>query len=525
MADRRDYFFRQKVTEAELDAGFEGLEQADRALSVDHELIGIVLGMGVSQKAGTPDLSVDVQGPGTAYSKQGERIGFSSTQNVDVSQDDGASSTAVAVGGNEKWISVFIEFDRALSDPRIDGNSVTVFHVRDESFSFSVVQGAEASIGTATRPALDPNKILLADVRRTFGQTQILNADISTTRREDAFKYTGGTVEIIQGTAHDAIGSLLTAFNNHLDGAANQHPASEITYGGSGNWATGSGIAAGTIEAALDQVVSDLATVAATSGADRVGIKARSNWLGGRTNPATNVFAAIEKIINDLAATNASDDGAERIGFNASGNIAATDVGAAIRELDTEKVAKAGDSMTGSLSLGGGADFLYSPGRSRTIAVPLSAARVKDGSGWIPDTVNQGEWITDGATFDERIFFDLLPFLPDGATFASVSVVWEQTAGFGSVSDQMAARLRRHQFNYTTLARTVSDPVGFGAAYGTGTGIKINNALNPSNFTIDKLTGTLADTALLLEIESAVGGVSRLLAVRMTFTDPGPRNI
>ena len=35
MADRLDYYFRQRVTEAELDLGFELLEKADRNLAAD----------------------------------------------------------------------------------------------------------------------------------------------------------------------------------------------------------------------------------------------------------------------------------------------------------------------------------------------------------------------------------------------------------------------------------------------------------------------------------------------------------
>lgn len=228
MAHRKDYYFRQKVTEAELDAGFEGLEQADFNLAVDHDLVGIVVGAGVSQKSGTPNISVDVAGPGVAYSKQGQRISFGPTQNVPVNLDDSAASTAVGSSGNEKIVSVFLEFDRTLSDPRIDGNSVTVYFDRAESFRFSVVQGAEATAGSAVPPALSSSKILLADITRTFGQTQILNGNISTTRRESAYKFTGGAITVDQGTAHDAIGALLTELNLHIGGTAYKHGTDDI---------------------------------------------------------------------------------------------------------------------------------------------------------------------------------------------------------------------------------------------------------------------------------------------------------
>jgi hypothetical protein len=275
MADRRDYYFRQKVTEAELDAGFDGLEQADFNLAVDNEFIGVVQGMGVSEKSGTPDLSVDVQGPGTAYSKDGERINFSSTQNVDVSQDDGGTPTTVGTPGNTKVVSVFIEFDRALSDARIDGNSLTVYFQRDESFDFSVVQGAEAAIGAEVPPPLDAGKILLADIRIENGTTQILDSATvgvydqidTTTRREDAFKFTGGTVEVTAGTAHDAISDLITKLNLHVDDGDFYH-----AFSAGQNWEDSTSISATTVTGAIDEIVSDLAgTGAGVSGAHKVG--------------------------------------------------------------------------------------------------------------------------------------------------------------------------------------------------------------------------------------------------------------
>ena len=436
MADRRDYYFRQKVTEAELDSGFDGLEQADFALAVDNDLIGIVAGLGVAEAA-IPNLTVDVQGPGTAYSKAGERIAIASTQNQDVSVDDGALSTAVGVPGNEKWVSLFILFDRALSDPRIDGNSVSVFFVRDESFAFSVVQGAEAPLGTAARPALDSGKILLADIHRTFGQTQIVNADIDVTRREDAYRLTG-TVPLVAGTPKEAIEDLLTALNQHIDGVANQHPADELTYAGSGTWAGGiTGLPAGSVENALDQVVVQLAAIVNPSGGERVGTRAlvgtwadgstflsssvwgvlnkivtdlgstgingalkvataaRSAWLGGRTNPADTVFAALDKIITDLAATTGTDDGAERIGAAAGTNLAAGSVRSQLDELDAEKAGLAlanafaalntfdagidvngSETLSGNLTLDGSTSTIAFTARAETAAT--QAALISD---------------------------------------------------------------------------------------------------------------------------------------------------
>lgn len=325
MSNRKDYYFLQNVTEAELDAGFDDLEQADFNFAVDLGLIGIVEGQGVSEKSGTPDLSVDVAA-GTAYSKQGERINIVGTQNVDVSEDDAEVSTAVGSPGNEKWVSVFATFDRALSDPRIDGNSVSVFHVRDESFAFSVVQGTEAAIGAATRPTIPSDKVLLADVRLENGDTQVLDAEIYTDRREDAFASETGSVSITAGTVSAAVDALVSELSGHVDGGGSLHAATSIDYAGSGNWANGSGLTGSptTVEAAIDQIVADLASIGSgDSGASRIGLHGddfTQTWSNGAAVQAGGItlFDLIDVRIVGALASQDANEGADLVGISAT---------------------------------------------------------------------------------------------------------------------------------------------------------------------------------------------------------------
>lgn len=375
--DVRDFYYLQKVTEAELNGAFTAAQQADWNQAIDQDLTGIAAGMTASQAA-SPDLTVDVSGPGTAYDSLGRRIYFGSAQNADVSVDESSVSTAVASSGNEKYVSVFVEFDRTLTDARIDGNGVGLFFQQDESFKFVIQQGSEAAAGSATPVPLDPNMVLVCDILRTYGQTTILDTDLDTSRRQDAISLTTGTLQIIAGTPAAAISDLLTDLNAHVDATATRHAAADIDYAGSGTWAGANGsLAAETVEAALDQIVSDLASSANPSGADRIGTRdttatwadattlgtanvrdalnaivtalgstatgskirvgAVSNWLGGRTNPATDLFSAIDKIIADLAATAASDDGAERIGAEAHGNLVVGSVRSQLNALEDAK--------------------------------------------------------------------------------------------------------------------------------------------------------------------------------------------
>ena len=63
MADRVDFYFRQRVTEAELDLACELLEQADRDLAADIGIYGIVTGAVPTQHSPVPDLTVDLTSP------------------------------------------------------------------------------------------------------------------------------------------------------------------------------------------------------------------------------------------------------------------------------------------------------------------------------------------------------------------------------------------------------------------------------------------------------------------------------
>jgi len=94
------------------------------------------------------------------------------------------SPAIFGTNGNERWLGVFLRFDRLLSDERTDGNSQRVFFRRDESFAIIVRQAPEAAEGSASRVSLVEDELLVCDVRRRAGQTQIAAVDIDTARRQ-----------------------------------------------------------------------------------------------------------------------------------------------------------------------------------------------------------------------------------------------------------------------------------------------------------------------------------------------------
>jgi hypothetical protein len=230
MANRNRFFYRQKVTEAELNKPFGYLEDADHEASYDRGLSGICFGFGVSEHSPLPNLSVDVDGPGVAYDALGQRIRFASLQVCDVSVDHDGNSTAVVNPGNEKFVSVFLKFKRELSDPRTDGHGSTVYFEESESWEFYVTQGAEAP-PTAPRPALEADGILLCDVLLQFGDTAVNTVDLFLDRRQDAF-----VIELLGrypalwhvGQLKDVLDALALISDLHVSGMFLNHHDEDI---------------------------------------------------------------------------------------------------------------------------------------------------------------------------------------------------------------------------------------------------------------------------------------------------------
>ena len=361
MADRTDFHFRQKVTEAELDLAFELLEKADRNLAADLGIYGIISGAAPTQHSPVPDLTIDLTAPARAYDNLGQRIFFGTGQVVDCSVDHAGIPTEVPVAGQERWLGVFLRFDRLLSDPRTDGNSQQVFFRRDESFEIVVRQGPTGPVGVAPKVPLDADELLVCDVKRTHGQSQIQTPDIDISRRQAFIFATGDAVEIVSGlwsilqpavnTVQSALDEVDAELADHFGGAARRHPASDIDFTPHGF------VAAGDVQAAVNELVDDLTTSAAGDpGSKRVGADAVAgaphalaasnvdshlsqmlSWLNAHLNAVSGAHAAsaiaaaahnyitgasvqaqLQEIVDDLQ-SNTSGLGASQVGDNAIG--------------------------------------------------------------------------------------------------------------------------------------------------------------------------------------------------------------
>lgn len=335
--DRFDFYFRQQVSESEVDDAFEAAEQADRNMMVDLGFVGMLIpdSPGVLQHS-SGDLTVDVTGPASGYDQQGKRIAWPTTIRLSCEEDHNGAATEVVGAANSRYLSIVARFLRVDSDSRTDGNGMPVSYSQAEGYELLVFAGSEAL--SPTRPSLPTDGLLLADILLVFGQTQILTADILVDRR----------MEVLVTPA------LAADYVDHVSGAGDRHTAAQIDASILATWADGTTNPAATVQVMLAKFITDLKATTNPAGAKKIGAVAqsgaqyslaggtlesqlttllaaananyaafgnasgvnasgRSAWLDGETNPSATVQAALAKIITDLTNPTADHTGSARI--------------------------------------------------------------------------------------------------------------------------------------------------------------------------------------------------------------------
>lgn len=329
MADMRDFMYRQKVSEDELDGAFGALETADKKAIVDLDFAsrddpdpsakadygGIMWGWDMVILGG---LEVTLAA-GAGYDESGNRVGTGESVVLDVTKDGytsigqggQASGSVIDPGvGNEVWVSVLITFDRALSDARYDGYNNLVYHKRDESFKFRYKKsGTTGAIGTnPSRAARESNEILIEDVLvQNSGGTLSISGiagiggvpyNTYDRRREFYFDYTGANTPLSPLTSNpievkskynnrDSMVAIIELLNDHIGGHANQHPGLHLPWVSGGRvWADGLGgnmALATTVTDAIWGIIDDLNATqpvgVARPGASSIGLRAVNGAL------------------------------------------------------------------------------------------------------------------------------------------------------------------------------------------------------------------------------------------------------
>lgn len=309
-----DWYFKQVVTQGQMDWAFAEVETAIDRAAADPGLTGILDGLGVAEHAPTADLTVDVAA-GVAYDADGQRIGVPDALTVvDCSVDEYGVPTDPPTPTFQRYLSIFAAFDRELTDPAVDGNGVTVYTHHLEAFRLFVRQGAEAAPGGAVRPALLPDALLLADVLITSGQTAILTAHLDTTRRQDWLRAwadpgLGFVAEwLVHGQPAAAIEDVWRRWNEHVSDLAWFHAAGVVAYTPGQTWYGGETLDGAAppvadVAEALDAILYDLAAARLAAdptfrvGASLVGAHGYSStYVGWGIGATVSVQEALEAI-------------------------------------------------------------------------------------------------------------------------------------------------------------------------------------------------------------------------------------
>jgi len=362
VADRVDFFFRQRVTEAELDLAFELLEKADHNLASDLGVFGVIAGAIPTQHAPLADLTLDLTGSAKAYDRLGQRIFFGTGQRVNLAVDLTGIPTEVPLAGQERWVGVFLRFKRLKSDPRTDGNSQQVFFRQDESFEIVVRQAPAGPINASTRAALVDDELLLCDVKRKAGQTQVFNADIDLSRRQAFFFAQGNAVATVSGlwkaisttanTAQAAFDSVDAILAQHLDAAALAHKAENVSYGPY-KFLTGNNVRTN-LDKLLDALTS---AIPESAGATRIGARFVFGQPKGLSiGTVDSQLVQLLGWLNEHLGAAAGAHNASAIAATAHGFVAATSVQAQLQEIAADLASAAvgqGAALLGSQALGG----------------------------------------------------------------------------------------------------------------------------------------------------------------------------
>jgi len=342
--DRLDFFFRQLVTEGDMDLAFDQVQdRIESAIGDEQKGFSGIVKNGEVTESGPPALTVDVSGDALLFTPEGKQVSWPDPQIVDVSQDNLGASTEVLTPGNSRIISVFAEFAEDLQQPETDGNSVTVFFRRNASFSLFVVQSAEDVAPTA--PPLRPDAILLVDITRAFGQSTITNGNLDVSRRQDFFRSTGNTrLDVVRGRTKEVLDDILSDYNAYVGELASQAAGEGATLIGIEGFTltptggTALGYASATLRAAINDVITDLATAGgASNGATKVGANAKSGSGVALGSPLTlaegTVNAQIETLLDYLETIRTTPFTAASVSFTPHDYVSSGNVQAAIEEL------------------------------------------------------------------------------------------------------------------------------------------------------------------------------------------------
>lgn len=215
--DRKQFYYKRKVTANDLNEMQEYIQDAIRAVSADMGLWGSFSGLLLNQLV-TPSTSITVDLGGAYSGSVGKRIAVPTQQTLDCSVDYlGATTYTDMASGYGRWLGIFLTYAEVESDPQVDGLGATVNFEIAESFALKVYKGSSdivANKATLARPGTVTGEIKLGDVWMERDNPNIITADIDYTERQDLYRETILGTDVSGGTFKEFITSIAAVVNS-----------------------------------------------------------------------------------------------------------------------------------------------------------------------------------------------------------------------------------------------------------------------------------------------------------------------
>lgn len=172
--DRSDFYYKQNVTQAEMDQAFDDCENAIDNRTIDRGLVGIVSGLEIHERT-VPDLWITIE-DGVAYNVDGKRIPVTGGDFL-------LSGQIPSTPGESRYVRYVAVRQVALSDPRTDGDGLPVDYRQEDSYSIAFISGSAGV--SPSKPGTSAATVSIGVVLLYNGMTSIVDNDIHTDWDDD----------------------------------------------------------------------------------------------------------------------------------------------------------------------------------------------------------------------------------------------------------------------------------------------------------------------------------------------------
>lgn len=220
--DRFNWYYRQRVSESDLDGLQDRIEAALTNLQKDLFTYGWLVGGDITPGSGT---AVSVP-PHIGYDQYGQRIAWSTPQTVNL------TAQKPGTPGQSRWVLIAGRFKRALSDLRTDGHGQQVYFKEDESYE--IVQRAGTAAASPSKPTKQAGDVVLGYVKVAYGATSIVAGDIDHVGKEIQGAHQASAIGVADAAGNFVgvdVETVLEEIGGHIGSKSNPHRVTAVQVG------------------------------------------------------------------------------------------------------------------------------------------------------------------------------------------------------------------------------------------------------------------------------------------------------